>query len=364
MPIDIGGGASTSISIEGYERIKQYLGVRAEPKVLNKAFRVARLDEIVMERLGSDCRPIVTNPPSEWKRSPSKEGTFVDVWGITWKQVHYAKDCYYWEVTNSPLAEAEIEDLERYPWPNPLDAGYTVGLADEVRQLHARTDYAFMADGGFKSFWEIGYMLRGFSRMLIDMKRNPEFVSALMSKLLEINIAGTGQFLEAVGRYIQVIRAGDDLASQTGPIMSPQLFREILKPVYKTYFNFIKSKTSAKIFFHSCGNIVDLIEDLVDTGVEIINPVQVSAMPDTAALKSRFGEKVVFWGGIGSQHILPHGSVDEVGGEVRRRIHDLGPKGGFVLAAVHNIQPDVSPQNIIAMVDAARQYGTYPVNAQ
>jgi len=361
VPIDIGGGSSTSIGIEGYEKLKQYLGVPAEPRVLNKAFRIARLDESVMKRLGSDCRPLVAKPPLQWTPPPSREGTFIDMWGITWKQVYYAKDCYYWEMAHNPLAEAQIEDLARYPWPDPLDPGFTAGLAEETRELYEETDYALMADSGFKSFWELGYMLRGFTRMLLDLKRNPEFVSALLSKLLEINVAATGRFLEAAGRYIQVFRAGDDLATQTGPIMSAQIFRAVLKPVYKKYLDFVKSKTNAKIFFHSCGNVVDLIDDLVEAGVEIINPVQVTAMGDTAALKARFGDRVVFWGGIDTQHVMPHGSVNEVEEEVRRRIHDLGPNGGFVLAAVHNIQPDVPPQNIIAMADAARKSGTYPL---
>ena len=363
VPIDIGGGSSTSIGIEGYEKLKQYLGVSAEPRVLNKAFRIARLDESVMKRLGSDCRPLVAKPALEWTPPPSKEGTFIDMWGITWKQVYYAKDCYYWEIAHSPLSEAQTADLELYPWPDPLDPGFTDGLAEEARELYEETDCALMADSGFKSFWELSYMLRNFTRILVDLKRNPEFVSALLSKLLEINIAATGRFLEAAGRYIQVFRAGDDLATQTGPIMSPQIFRAILKPVYKKYFDFVKSKTNAKIFFHSCGNVVDLIDDLVEAGVEIINPVQVTAMGDTAALKARFGGRVVFWGGIDTQHVMPHGSVNEVEAEVRRRIHDLGPNGGFVLAAVHNIQPDVPPQNIVAMADAAREFGTYPLRA-
>jgi len=361
VPIDIGGGSSTSIGIEGYEKLKEYLGVSAEPRVLNKAFRIARLDESVMKRLGSDCRPLVAKPPLHWTPPPSKEGTFIDMWGITWKQAYYAKDWYYWEIAHNPLAEAQIEDLERYPWPDPLDPGFTAGLADETRELYEETDYTLMADGGFKSFWELSYMLRGFTRMLVDLKRNPDFVTQLLSKLLEINIAATDRFLEAAGRYIQVFRAGDDLASQTGPIMSPQLFRAILKPVYKKYFDFVKSKTSAKIFFHSCGNVVELIDDLVEAGVEIINPVQVTAMGDTAGLKQRFGDRVVFWGGIDTQHVMPHGSVSEVETEVRRRIRDLGSDGGFVLAAVHNIQPDVPPQNILAMADAARKFGTYPL---
>jgi uroporphyrinogen decarboxylase len=196
----------------------------------------------------------------------------------------------------------------------------------------------------------------------MDVVLNPGFLSALLSKLLEINLAATGRFLDAVGPYIQVFRAGDDLATQTGPLISPEAYRTFLRPVYKEYFAFVRSKTKAKIFFHSCGNVVDLLDDLVEIGVDIINPVQVSAMGDTAALKARFRDKVSFWGAIDTQHVLPYGSAQEVEAEVRRCIRDLGPGGGFVLAPVHNIQPDVPPENIVAMAQATREFGAYPVD--
>jgi uroporphyrinogen decarboxylase len=362
VPLDIGGGSSTGILVEGYEKLKEHLGLSGETRVMNKVFRVARLDEGIMRRLGSDCRPLTAGPPSRWTPPPSERGTFVDMWGITWRQAAYGEGCYYWELAHSPLAGASTEDLESYPWPDPLDPGFTSGPAEEAKALYERTDYAIMADGGFKSFWELGYMLRGLEQMLMDVALNPSFVSALMSKLLAINMAATGRFLEAVGPYIQVFRTGDDLATQNGPLISPDAYRALLRPVYQEYFDFVKSRTEAKIFFHSCGNVVDLLDDLIEIGVEIINPVQVSAMGDTAALKAKFGDRVVFWGAIDTQHVLPHGSVQEVEDEVRRRIRDLGPGGGFVLAPVHNVQPDVPPENVIAMAEAAREFGAYPVD--
>jgi uroporphyrinogen decarboxylase len=287
----------------------------------------------------------------------------VDEWGITWRRVEYGNGCFYWELAKSPLAEATREDLERYPWPDPFDPGRTAGLAEEARRLFRETDFAIVADGGFKSFWELGYMLRGLEQMLVDVVLDPGFVAGLLDMLLEINLAATGRFLDAVGPHIQVFRTGDDLASQEGPLMSPAAFRALIKPRYQRYFDFVRSKTDAKIFFHSCGNVVEFIDDLVDCGVDILNPVQVSAMGDTAALKSRFGQKIVFWGGVDTQRVLPYGTPADVENEVRQRIHDLAPGGGFVLAAVHNIQPDVSPENILAMADATRRFGRYPISA-
>jgi len=361
VPLDIGGGASTSIVVEGYENLKERWSVPGETGILSKIFRVARLDESVMQRLGSDCRPLGIRPPANWTPPPAEPGTFTDMWGVTWRQAFYGDGCYYWELARSPLAEASVEDLESYPWPDLDDPGFTASLADDVKALHEDTDYAIMADGGFKSFWELSYMLRGFEQSLMDLALNPEFLSALMSKLLEINVKMTGRFLDIAGPYIHVFRAGDDLATQRGPLMSPQTFRTLIKPFYKKYYDFVKSRTNAKIFFHSCGNVVELIDELVEVGADIINPVQVSAMGDTAELKARFGDKITFWGAIDSQRVLPLGTVKEVEAEVRQRIHDLAPGGGYVVGPVHNIQPDVPPENIVAMAEATRKYGTYPL---
>jgi len=361
VPLDIGGGSSTTIVIEGYEKLKKYWGINGETVIMNKPFRLAKLNEEVLLRLGSDTRPLNIKGPANWKPpATDNPDQFVDLWGITWRKAFYPEG-YYWELYKHPLAEATIEDLEKYPWPDPLDPGFTAGLVEETQNLFENTDYAIMADGGFKSFWELGYMLRGFQHLLEDTAANPEFVVALMEKLLDINIAGTRRFLEQVGKYIQVFRTADDLATQNSLLMSPRSYRSIFKPIYKKYFDFVHSYTDAKIFYHSCGNVTGLIDDLIEIGVDIINPVQVSAMGDTAALKNRFQDRIVFWGAIDTQHVLPNGTPEEVIAEVRRVMCDLGPGGGYVVGSVHNIQPDVPPQNIIAMAEAVHKYGHYPL---
>jgi len=361
VPLDIGGGSSTSIVVEAYESLKRHLGMEGKTRVLNRIFRIAKLDEGVMRRLGSDCIPLRMNPPSRKMPATSDPGTFTDIWGVTWRKAFYGEGCHYWELARCPLAEADIGDLEKHSWPDAGDPGFTAGLAEEARSLSRETGYAILADGGFKCFWEQAYMLRGLEQLLVDLVENPDFVTALLSKILEVNLQVTGRFLDAVGPYINAIRASDDLATQQGLLISPRTYRKFLKPVHKEYFDFIRSRTEARIFFHSCGNITELMDDLVEIGVDIINPVQVSAMGDTAALKTRFGGRVVFWGGVDTQRVLPRGTEEDVVLEVRRRIRDLGPGGGFVLAAVHNIQPDVPPGNVIAMAEATRRFGTYPL---
>ncbi len=363
VPIDFGSGMATSLVVEAYEKFKAAVGIPGEIAVLNKLFRVARLDEAAMVRLNSDFRPIQAKGPSRWTPPPTEAGTYIDVWGVKRRQAFYGEGAFYWELVASPLADATVEDLDKYPWPDPLDPGFTEGLAEEAKRLHETTDFAIVGDSGFKSLWELGWALRGFEQLLTDVALNPDFVHALMGKLVDINVAAIGRFLDAVGPYLQVFRTGDDLATQKGPLMSRATYRSVLKPHYKKMFEFIKSKTDAKLFYHCCGNVTDLLDDLAEIGVDAINPVQVSALGDTAALKSRFGKKLSFWGGIDTQHVLPHGSLEDVEAEVRLRIRDLAPGGGFVLGPVHNIQPDVPPQNILMMADAARKFGAYPLAA-
>ena len=362
MPLDIGGGNSTSIVEESYAKLKEHLGIGEPVRYLGESFRIIRVDEAVQRRLGCCCVPINAGAPPVSEPQPTPD-TRVDAWGITWKQLWYSDEGYYWEPCGHPLANAELADLEKHSWPDPEHPAISAGLAEEVRRLHEESDCAIMADPVFKSLWEVAYMLRGFEQMMMDLVVDPAFADALLSKILEINITATGRFLDAVGGHIHVLRTADDLATQKGLLMSRDMFRERLMPYYKKYFDFVKSKTEAKIFYHSCGNVTNLIDDLAEIGVDILNPVQVSAIGDTAELKRRVRGRMALWGGIDTQHVLPQGSPGDVKEEVRRRIRDLASGGGYVAAAVHNIQADVPPENILAMAEAVREHGAYPLVA-
>jgi uroporphyrinogen decarboxylase len=170
-------------------------------------------------------------------------------------------------------------------------------------------------------------------------------------------------YLDAVGEYIDVIVVSDDLGCENGPLISPELYREIIKPAERKLWQFIKNNTKAYLFLHSCGSISKFIPDLIEIGVDILNPIQVSAKDmDTKRLKEEFGDRMTFWGGVDTQSVLPFGSSEEVEREVKRRISDAAPGGGYVLTAVHNIQAGVPPENICMMYDAARKYGRYPID--
>jgi uroporphyrinogen decarboxylase len=176
-------------------------------------------------------------------------------------------------------------------------------------------------------------------------------------------IAGLEKYLDAVGPYIDLITFSDDLGSQRAPLISPRMYRRMIKPYQAEVIAAIKKRSKAKVFFHSCGNVYPFIGDLIEIGVDVLNPVQVSAgeMGDTGRLKREFGDKITFCGAIDTRWVLPHGTPDDVRGEVRRRIRDLAPGGGYILAAVHCIQPDVPPENVLAMFDEARVAGKYPL---
>jgi uroporphyrinogen decarboxylase len=199
----------------------------------------------------------------------------------------------------------------------------------------------------------------GLQNFLMALLTEPAFANRLMETITDIYIDSCNRYLEQVGPYIQVFTFWDDLVGQNGWIINPEIYRKLIKPKHKRLVEAIKKKTNAKLFFHSCGAARGLIPDLIDTGFDILNPVQVSAKGmNTKELKTEFGRDIVFWGGgVDTQQVLPFGKPQEVVDEVKRRIDDLAPGGGFVFAAVHNIQAFVPPENIVAAFDTALQYG-------
>jgi uroporphyrinogen decarboxylase len=203
------------------------------------------------------------------------------------------------------------------------------------------------------------FKLRGFEDGYMDLAAEPERARRVMERILEVKLACWERALAEVGDLVDVVAEADDLGGQDRPLFSPATYRALVKPLQRELFDFLHARTDARIFFHTCGAVRELLPDLVEIGVEILNPVQVSARGmDTAALKREFGRDLVFWGGgVDTQRVLGDGTPAEVRAEVRRRIADLRDGGGFVFAAVHNIQANVPPENILAMRAALREVG-------
>ncbi len=306
--------------------------------------------------MGIDTRYILSGPRRGWKRQVTENRTgysYTDAWGIELRMPK--EDGYYFDMVGHPLADLTVEDLDSYPWPDPLDPGLTDGLREEARRLSEETDFALVGDPS-TSLFERAWYLRGFQNFMIDLMTDERFATALLDKILEIRMAGLGTFLEAVGDYIHVICLGDDLGQQGGPLIAPPLYRRLVKPRHREVIRFVRERTDAYVFYHTCGSVVEFVPDLIEIGVDILNPIQVSAKGmDPLQLKDRYGDRLSFWGGVDTQHVLPGGTPQEVRKEARRRIQQLGGEGGYVLNAVHNIQPDVPPENIVALYAAADQ---------
>lgn len=348
----------TSIHQKGHDNLKKYLGINLDrpTEIARGRSLVARIDPEIQDRLGVDARMLTVNSPDGWENEAGGN-RITDAWGIVWERPA-GFDNY--EIVYSPLfGEISLADVDRMAWPEAVPSGFVTGMREKALVLRQSTDKAIIANLAMQIHTQT-YFLRGFSQYLMDMVMNPTLIEAIMDRVLEIFIERSRCIMAEIGDLVDIVYVADDLGAQNGPLFSPQLYRKILKPRQKKLFEAIKRGSDVKILYHTCGSVVEFIDDLAEVGVDILNPVQVSAAGmDPKILKKRFGHKICFWGGVDSQNILPFGSTTQVKDAVKKLIEDLAPGGGFVLAAVHNIRPEVPPENIVAMIEAAHEFGQY-----
>jgi uroporphyrinogen decarboxylase len=367
VPIDLDGWA-TYFTEGAYRNLLQHLGIEEKPKV-NDWFLISGVNESILQRFGVDFRRIGLGVPDRFRSKTLPDGSWDDEWGVRKRKVaHYnprtGQRAYYAEMIEPPLAEASIDDLESYPWPDPEDPGRYRGLSEQVKRLYHTTDYALVAASIGNGIFEQAQALRGMQRFLEDLLINREFAASLIGRILQIQLRIFDRYLAIVGPYVEMVETSDDYGMQTGPLVSPKLYRDMLKPAHLRLNSFIKQRTRAKIYLHSCGSIAEVLDELIDAGIDVINPVQPRAKDmDSAGLKSRFAGRVVFHGGVDEQYVLPHGSIEEVRKEVARCIRAFAPGGGYIFAPAHNIQDDVPPDNVVTMFETALQLGHYPVSA-
>jgi len=314
------------------------------------------MDEDVLKRFDIDTRILRPAGSKKFRNKELPDGSFIDAWGAKWGPT--GSGTYH--VTDSPFRKGlSLPEIDKYRWPEVDDLMALEGLRQESRALRDAGDYGVVLSLPTGIIHQTQF-LRGYEGWLVDVLENPELMEALFERVLGIWTTATAGILAEAGEFVDVVTWGDDLAFQDYPIVSPGLYRKLIKPYQKKMFEFVKNRTGAKILFHSCGAIAPLLGDIIDIGVDVLNPVQVSAKGmDTAILKRDFGEHLSFWGAIDTQRVLSSGSVEDVRKEVKKRIRELGQAGGYVLAPVHNIQRDVPPKNICAMFDAAAEYGRY-----
>lgn len=362
VPVDLGQAGGDGITSVAYENLVRYLGLPDRSiRIKHKFAREALVDEDVLRRLRIDLRFVEPGAPDGWTDEQIDEGSYKDEWGVVRTM---PPGGYYYDLTGSPLAhDGTMEAIEGHRWPDPSDQGRYRGLREQARYFHEETDYAVVANLNC-SFFLRCFELRGWENFYMDLAGNTEFAEALMDRYLDIRLAIAGRALEEIGEYVDIIMAtSDDLGMIDRPLLSPPMYRRLIKPRQKRTFDFFRERSNAKLFYHNDGAIYPFIPDFIEMGVDALNPIQLNAagMGDTKKLKAEFGDKLTFWGAIDTHHVLPHGTPEEVRREVRQRILDLGQGGGYVVCSVHNIQPEVPPENVVAMFDAAYEFGRYPI---
>jgi uroporphyrinogen decarboxylase len=350
--IDLGGRVA-SLSTPAYRDLKAYLGYGAEltGETVTLLNTVGCLDERVLGRLDVPFRRVYLRPASTFKLTVADDGSFRDEWGVGYRPMGP-----YNERVGHPLATATLADLDRHPWPDPRDPGRVEGLAEEARRLYQETDYSLVAGaisaGVFQDCWN----LRGMARFFEDLILNRDFAQALLDRVLAVHVGLWERFLDAVGDYVDLVETADDLGGQAGLLISPRMYRQLIKPRHAALNAAIRKRTRAGIFYHSCGAIVPLIDDLIEVGVDILNPIQpLPGLMDPEALEARYGDRLIFHGGLDVQSLLPSGTPDQVRAHVRRYLDALGPER-YIVAPANSVQPGTPPQNLVAAYEAARHY--------
>jgi uroporphyrinogen decarboxylase len=384
IPIDFGGTVDSTISALSYQPLRAALGLAPSVTRVQDIYQyTAVIEEDVRQAFGVDTVPVL-DLPSEWRSgtlpdgSPAQfparfqpqrldDGAQVVLDGAGTIVLKMPAGGYYFDPVHSPLAEATgvrdieqcLDQIESYDKPDHLDESYEE-LAGLARALHEETDYLVVGFFGGHIF-QAAQSLRGWQAFLVDLLANGAFAEALLDRLTEANVRRFEHFARTVGRYAHVVHFEDDLGMQDRPLLRPELYRRMVKPYHARLFRFAKVNCDAYLLLHTDGAVAPLIPDFIEMGVDALNPIQVSAAGmDPRDLKREFGKELTFWGGgCDSQSVLPFGTPGQVADEVKRRIDDLAPAGGFIFSPIHNIQAGVPVENVLALFGTAREHGVY-----
>ena len=361
VPMDFGGSHETGIQADTYARLLEHLGF--EPEVFkgledgDEATVVP--SEKVLRHFDIDVRGVEARIGTIDARQMIDENTAADGWGVTWQRADAASPYINVKGPLQHLDDPTAADAAALPWPVADDPQNHAGLRERIERLRAQTDCAVVLRLRNVGVLYLGQRMRGFSEFLTDLISGSGFTDAFQERGTEMACAFARSVLIEVGDLVDGVSFGDDLGIQNQPMMSPALYRSGVKPYHKRLVETIHQHTDASVILHSCGAIRPLLGDLIDCGIDVINPVQVNATGmSPTELNRDFGSDLCFWGGIDTQKVMPNGTPKEVAEEVRRRVGDLGSGGGYVLAAVHNIRADVPVENVVAMYETAKELST------
>jgi uroporphyrinogen decarboxylase len=368
VPFDLGGSVVTGMHRTAYQNLRRYLGLIEVPiEIVDHPQQHARIHQDVIDRLRVDVRAVDPSPPASAPLATpvvEAEGvrSYTDEWGVTWNTP--VDGDLHFDMIGHPLADAQsVADLEHFPWPDPLDPARFETLKVRADRIVTEQKRAYILGRQAPGIFEIALWMRGFEHFLLDMASQPKFAAALLDIITELKMHYWERALEVVGPNVLIVSEADDIATERGPMVSLEMYRQLIAPRHRRLFEFIKRRAQSRvhIFYHSAGAVQEFIPSLIEEGIDVLSPVQVGGEgTDTGELKKRFGRDLTFWGGgVDTQHVLPHGTPAEVAAEVRRRIEDLAPGGGFVFSTVYSVQADVPPENYMAMWEALQEYGAY-----
>jgi uroporphyrinogen decarboxylase len=384
VPLDFGGTVDSTISALSYQSLRVALGLKPTITCVQDIYQyTAVIEDDVRQVFGVDTTPVF-DLPTEWRAGRLSDGSparfparfqpqrqedgsqvvFDDLGTVVLKM---PAGGYYFDPVHSPLAGATsvrdidrtMDQIESYDKPAHLDTSYEE-LAQVAKALREETDSLLVGFFGGHIF-QAAQSLRGWETFLIDLLVNRPFAEALLDRLAEANVRRFEHFASTVGRYVDVVHFEDDLGMQDRPLLRPELYRQVVKPYHARLFRFAKARCDAYLLLHTDGAVAPFIPDLIEMGIDALNPVQVTAAGmDPRELKRTFGQDITFWGGgCDSQTVLPFGTPNQVADEVKRRIDVLAPSGGFVFSPIHNVQAEVPVENVLTMFETAREHGVY-----
>jgi uroporphyrinogen decarboxylase len=363
VPFDLGGTGMSTIHVTAYQNLREHLMLPDQAvRIGFVAEQLVFVDEDVAERLTTDVRPVLPGLPSGFEyvlRDEGKYQAYTDEWGIGWRKPR--EGGFYYDMDRHPLAGASsLADLKAFRLPDPVDDARFAPLRAQAEAAAAQGKAVALA-GLCAGIAEIYSWLRGYEEYYVDLALNPDWVAYMLDRLVEFKSAYWERALAEIGDLVDVAVEADDLGGQNAPLMSPRTYRKLIQPRHRKLFASIKQQAPVKVFYHTCGAVRQLIPDLIYAGIDILNPIQISSSGmDPQELKREYGRDLVFWGGgVDTQQVLGVASPEEIREHVRKNIEALAPGGGFVFSAVHAIQANVPPENIMAMYEAWQEHGPY-----
>lgn len=332
-------------------------------RILDRMAQTVVPDEALLRHFGVDFRWLVPNWVQVTERT-DVEG-YIDMWGVPYRGAHgdhFAVDTQ----AKAPLADCETpaDVAAATCWPDPEDPAQFAGLRERARDLFENTGYVLGADAIKAGPLMSALQMRGYQQFFMDLVINPDLADAILGRITDLLCRMWTRYMEEVGPYVQLAYVTDDLGTQTSLLISPKVYRNRIKPFHTRLHRHIKAQADVYLMMHTDGAVLPLIEDLIETGADILNPVQTSTagMEDTAALKARFGDRLAFHGAMDVQQMMPNATPEELRWEVARRMADLGRDGGYIIAPCHNIGHDIPTANTLAFFDLVREMQRYPLS--